>query len=325
MLWHPMRREGLAVSAATAPNIPNLAELLAPAVQAGQTGEIPDVALTAQFAALAGVVTAVAPDEVFTRLTAAFCGRHPDVAMQWLRDARLLEHLLPELDATVSFSQEAGRRHKDVWEHTKAVVRQSVPRPAVRWAAVLHDIGKVPTRRFVGPGKVTFHGHAEEGVRMFRRGPAKRIAFPPELRDTVESLILHHLRPGQYDASWTDSAVRRFAHEMGPLLTDLLDLSRADVTSKRPGKRQRCLELISELGRRIRELAEQDARVPPLPSGIGDVLMAELALGPGKAIGLLRARLAALCEAGEIEARREPGYYVEVVRERGLLAALEAT
>lgn len=308
------------MSVATVPYVPSPGELLLPAVQAGQTGEIPDRALTAQTAAHAAAVAGIDPVEAFERLTPAFCGRHPEIAMQWLRDAGLLAHLLPELDATVAFSQEAGRRHKDVWEHTKAVVRQSVPRPAVRWAAVLHDIGKVTTRRFVGPGKVTFHGHAEEGVRMFRRGPARRIGFPPELRERVELLILHHLRPGQYDAGWTDSAVRRFALDMGPVLTDLLDLSRADVTSKRPGKRQHCLSMISELGRRIREVQEQDAKLPPLPSGVGDALIAGLGLAPGKQIGALRQRLAALAESGEIEARREPEYYVEVVRARALLA-----
>lgn len=307
------------MSAAAVPNIPTPGDLLAPAILAGQTGEIPEIALTAQIAATADLVAAIEPAEAFELLSQAFCGRHPEVAMQWLRDAGLLVHLLPELDATVAFSQEGGRRHKDVWDHTKAVVRQSVPRPAVRWSAVLHDIGKVTTRRFVGPGKVTFHGHAEEGVRMFRRGPAKRIGFPPAMREQVELLILHHLRPGQYDGGWTDAAVRRFAHEMGPLLTDLLDLSRADITSKRPGKRQRCLTMISELSQRIRDLAAADARVPPLPSGVGDALMRELGLAPGKAIGVLRQRLTAMCESGEIEAQREPAYYVEIARTRQLL------
>jgi poly(A) polymerase len=297
-------------------------ELLAPLLRAGQSGEIPDAALTAQIAAQAERVALLSPNEVYSLLTPGLCGHHPDVAMQWLRDAGLLVHLMPELDATVAFSQEGGRRHKDVWEHTKAVVLQSVPRPAVRWAAVLHDIGKVPTRRFVGPGKVTFHGHAEEGVRMFRRGPAKRIGFPAEMREQVELLILYHLRAGQYDGSWTDSAVRRFAHEMGPVLTDLLDLSRADVTSKRPGKRQRCMHMISELARRIREIAAHDAHVPPLPPGLGNLLMTALALPPGKHIGALRDQLEALCVAGEIEARQEPTYYVEVVRSRGMADGL---
>ena len=300
-------------------------EMLAPLLSVGLSGEIPDPALTAQIAAQAERVAVLTPAEVYTLLTPALCGHHPHVAMQWLRDAGLLVHLLPELDATVAFSQEGGRRHKDVWEHTKAVVRQAVPRPAVRWAAVLHDIGKVPTRRFVGPGKVTFHGHAEEGVRMFRRGPARRIGFPADMRERVELLILYHLRGGQYDGSWTDAAVRRFAHEMGPVLTDLLDLSRADVTSKRPGKRQKCLCMISELARRIRDIAAQDARVPPLPAGLGNLLMGALGLPPGKHIGVLRGQLEALCEAGEIEARQEPDYYIEVVRSRGLADGLQVT
>jgi len=311
------------VSAALVSPVSDPGELLAPLLSAGRTGEIPDPALTAQIAAQAARVADLTPAQVYELLTPALCAHHPHVAMQWLRDAGLLVHLLPELDATVAFSQEGGRRHKDVWEHTKAVVRQAVPRPAVRWAAVLHDIGKVPTRRFVGPGRVTFHGHAEEGVRMFRRGPARRIGFPAELRERVELLILYHLRGGQYDGSWTDAAVRRFAQEMGPVLTDLLDLSRADVTSKRPGKRQKCLCMISELARRIRAIQAQDALVPPLPPGLGNLLMQALGLPPGRHIGELRDRLAALCDAGEIEARQAPEYYVEVVRSRNLAEGLQ--
>lgn len=306
-----------------APVLASREELLAPLLAAGVEGVRPAASLTAQVAREAAGVLEIPPSRLYELLTPALCGRHPDVALQWLRDAGILAHLLPELDATVAFSQEGGRRHKDVWEHTKAVVRQSVPRLEVRWAAVLHDIGKVPTRRFLPGGKVTFHGHAEEGVRMFRRGPRKRITFPPAVRERIELLIRHHLRAGQYDGSWTDSAVRRFAREMGPILTDLLDLSRADVTSRRPGKRQRCLALISELQRRIEALAAEDAKPRLLPPGLGNVLMQELALPPGKHLGDLRDRLEALCEAGEIEGGRDAGYYLEVVRERALLDGIE--
>lgn len=294
-------------------------DLLIPAVEAARTGQAPDPSLTAQVARDAARVLTLPGERVYAQLTEAFCAKHADLALQWLRDAGILVELLPELDATVAFSQEGGRRHKDVWEHTKAVVRQAVPRPAVRWAAVLHDIGKVPTRRFLAGGKVTFHGHAEVGVRMFRRGPARRIAFPPDDRERIEQLIRYHLRPGQYDASWTDSAVRRFAREMGPLLTDLLDLGRADVTSRRPGKRKRCLYMISELAGRVRSLAEEDARPKALPAGLGNVLMERLELPPGKHLAVLRERLTALAEANEIEMGRDPDYYVDIVRERGLM------
>ena len=265
------------------------------------------------------------PEDFYAELTPAMCGKHAHVAMQWLRDTGVLIELLPELDATVAFSQEGGRRHKDVWEHTKTVVRQAVPRPEVRWAAVLHDIGKVPTRRFTDEGRVTFHGHAEVGVKMFRRGPAKRIAFPPTVRKRVEDLIRYHLRPGQYEESWTDAAVRRFDKDMGPVLRDLLDLSRADVTSQRPGKRRACLRSISTLARRIEALREEAAKPKPLPAGLGNALMQGLELPPGKHLATLRDRLEALCLEGELEGEREFAYYVAAVRERGLLDGVEIT
>ncbi len=297
--------------------------VLEPAIEAGHTGLLPPTEVTQQARALADRVLELDPHRLYRQLTDAFCGKHPREAMQWLHEAGLLSQLLPELEATVSFSQEAGRRHKDVWDHTKTVVWQAVPRPEVRWAAVLHDIGKVPTRRFLSGGKVTFHGHAEEGVRMFRRGPARRIAFPDDVRERVELLILHHLRPGQYDGSWTDSAVRRFDRDMGEILTDLLDLGRADVTSRRPGKRKRCLRQISALSKRIRQLRDEDARPRPLPAGLGKTLMTALALPPGKHIGELREKLEALYESGEIEGGREDEYYVKTVHDRALMDGVE--
>ncbi len=299
------------------------AQLLEPAVDVGRSGRPPSPELTDRILAQSADVTTLEKHAVYDVLTRALTGHHPHLALQWLRDAGVLVHLLPELDATVAFSQEGGRRHKDVWDHTKTVVRQSVPRPVVRWSAVLHDIGKVMTRRFLPGGKVTFRGHAEEGVRMFRRGPARRIGFPDDMRSRIEDLIRYHLRPGQYDGTWTDGAVRRFARDMGPRLTDLMDLSRADVTSKRPGQRKRCLALISELGQRIEKLNSEDARPRPLPPGLGNLLMTELTLPPGKHIGDLRDRLQALCEAGELLGGQPPGYYVEAVRGHGLLDGLE--
>ena len=286
--------------------------LLAQVIAAGRQGET-DASLEAR----------ISGRTVLEALTFALCGRHPQLAMQAMRDTGLLAELLPELDATVDFSQEAGRRHKDVWEHTKTVVWQSVPSPVVRWAAVLHDIGKVPTRRFLPEGTVTFHGHAEVGERMFLRGPARRLAFPTELRERIAVLIRWHLRPGQYDGTWTDAAVRRFAREVGPAMSDLLNLSRADITSQRPGRRKRCLRKISELGKRIRELEAADNQPKPLPPGLGNDLMTALELPPGKHIGILRERLQQLFEDRELEGGREAAYYVEQVRARDLLAGVE--
>jgi poly(A) polymerase len=252
------------------------------------------------------------PMTVRDGLTAILLERHVNVALQWLHEIGFLAVWLPEIEATVDFSQEGGRRHKDVWEHTKQVVLQSVPRVSVRWAALLHDIGKVPTRTFTPEGGVHFHGHSEVGARMFD-AVARRLGFDKPLKQVVRFLILHHLRANQYDGGWTDSAVRRFDREMEPHLKDLLDLSRADITSKRPGKRQAALRSISELSERIQKLREEDAVQPPLPSGIGDVIMQHFGLAPSRQIGDLKRALEAAVADGTLEARRESAYYLEFV------------
>lgn len=239
--------------------------------------------------------------------------RSLEVGLQWMHDAGLLRVVLPELEATVDFSQEAGRRHKDVWEHTKQVVMQSVPNPLVRWAALLHDIGKVPTRVMLPDGKVTFHRHAEIGARMWEP-IAKRLGFDKPMRQQIRFLVLHHLRANAYAPSWTDAAVRRFDHEMGEHLDDLLDLSRADVTSRRPGRRQEAVRNIHALKERILAIRELDARVPPLPPGLGNAIMEAFGLPPSKQIGDLRKVCEDAVERGELEERRDAGYYVEYLR-----------
>lgn len=280
---------------------------LARNVSVGQ-GE-PPAEVTDQIAAQAARVAELPPELLRAELEALLLGHQVPDALQWLQRAGLLRVLLPELEATVAFTQEAGRRHKDVWEHTKQVVAQAVPLPSVRWAALLHDIGKVPTRAFTADGKVTFHGHAEIGARMFDR-IARRLAFPKPLRERVRGLVLHHLRANQYESSWTDAAVRRFDRQMGELLEELLLLSRADITSARQHKRDAAQRRLDELQARIASLRELDARQPPLPSGLGDEIMRQFGLAPGRAIGELKQQLEAAIERGELEERREPAYYL---------------
>jgi poly(A) polymerase len=248
-------------------------------------------------------------------------GRDVDAALQWLHDTRVLGLLFPELTATVDLGQESGRMHKDVWAHTKQVVRQTVGRPLVRWAALLHDIGKVPTRTYTSEG-VHFHGHAEVGARMFDRIHG-RFAFSRDERQTIRFLIKHHLRTNQYSDQWTDSAVRRFHREMFAHMTDLLDLSRADITSKRPGRRRQLLEQISALADRVHVLADADAKLPPLPSGVGNAIMAAFELAPSRLIGDLKRALEQAIERGELEARREDAYYVAHLARHALVPGVD--
>jgi len=219
--------------------------------------------------------------------------------------------LMPEVDAMVGFG-DGEWRHKDVWKHTKQVVRQSVPRIEVRWAALLHDIGKVRTRSIAPNGEVHFFGHAEVGARMCDKMHRRLPIFggEPALQDTVRFLILHHLRASQYDHSWTDSAVRRFAREMGGCLDDLLNLSRADITTKRPEKQKKGLRNISDLAERVRNLAEEDALVPPLPGGVGDEIMKAFGLPPSRRIGEIKKELEAAIEAGEVDPHQPCEAYV---------------
>lgn len=248
-------------------------------------------------------------------------GRDVDAALQWLHDTRVLALLFPELEATVDLVQETGRMHKDVWAHTKQVVRQTVGRPLVRWAALLHDIGKVPTRTYTSDG-VHFHGHAEVGARMFDKIHG-RFAFSRDERQTIRFLIKHHLRTNQYSDQWTDSAVRRFHREMFAHMTDLLDLSRADITSKRPGRRRQLLEQISALADRVHVLAEADARLPPLPTGVGNAIMAAFELAPSRLIGDLKRALEQAIERGELEPRREDAYYVAYLARHALVPGVD--
>jgi len=250
------------------------------------------------------------PQPVFReQMDRLLTSKHPEPGLDAIESMGCLDAWLPEVAAMVGFGDNEWR-HKDVWLHTKQVVKQSVPRAEVRWGALLHDIGKPKTRRIDDRGNVTFHGHAEVGAAMFRKRVAERLGFEGAQRERVHFLILHHLRAAQYDEDWTDAAVRRFYKQMTEGLRDLLDLSRADITTKRPEKRRRGVRQISLLAKRIRDLQEEDRKVAPLPKGLGNVIMKELGIPPSERLGNLMRQLTAAAEAGEIEAQQPAEYYI---------------
>jgi poly(A) polymerase len=241
-------------------------------------------------------------------------GNDPEAGLDDLLESGALSVFFPEVYAMVGFG-DGEWRHKDVWKHTKQVVRQAVPRLEVRWAALFHDIGKIKTRSISPDGKVHFLGHAEVGTRMFDKLNRRVALFSPEpaLKDTVRFLILHHLRANQYEPTWTDSAVRRFARELGAHLDDLLCLARADITTKRPEKKRKGLSQIEELAHRITQLAAEDARLPNLPTGVGSAVMEAFGLTPSRQIGEIKRLLEEAIEKGQIEARLPNEAYVAFV------------
>ena len=257
---------------------------------------------------------ALAPSDLRGYLDRVVMGPFPEAGLDGLLASGTLDRLLPEIGNLVGFG-DGEWRHKDVWKHTKQVVAQAECRIEVRYAALFHDIGKVKTRSISPEGEVHFFGHAEVGARMFDKLERRQKLFAPDtsLKETIRTLVFNHLRASQYDGQWTDSAVRRFAREMGGQLDDLLCLSRADITTKRIEKRKRGIGLINELAERITELAALDAQVPPLPKGVGTDIMATFKLPPSKLIGDIKRALEAAVDTGEIDSHQESAYYVEYV------------
>ena len=252
--------------------------------------------------------------ELRARLDAVLMGHDPEAGLDALLTCGALDAVLPEVKALVGFG-DGEWRHKDVWKHTKQVVRQAENRVEIRWAALLHDIGKVRTRSVSPDGEVHFFGHAEVGARMFDKLDRRTQLFAADeaLRTTVRFLILHHLRAAAYDPSWTDSAVRRFGKEMGDHLPHLLCLSRADITTKRPEKKRKGLRQLDDLFARLGKIQEIDSVVPPLPSGIGDVLMKHFHLPPSRLIGDIKRALEGEIDSGALLSHQPAEFYLDHV------------
>jgi len=296
--------------------------LLALASRIGETGVMPPEEVSEACQSQVAQLLALDAAQLVEQLTDTLMQTNVETALEWLLQIGFIGEFYPELLACKHLQQEAGRAHKDVWEHTKLVVKQAVKRPALRWAALLHDIGKVPTRRFTDSG-VHFHGHAEVGARMFDK-LCRRTPFEEGMRRKIRFLIKYHLRCGQYEETWTDSAVRRFSKELDEHLVDLLDLSRADITSKRPGRRRQLLFQIRALSDRIDDLRAKDAKKPNLPKGLGNEIIKHLGIPPSRQLGDLMKRLNADVESGSLLAGQEFAYYLEALeRSKTLMLGID--
>ena len=240
---------------------------------------------------LAAEILTVSRERWLLEMNRLLVGEAVERALTFLADTGLLKHLLPEAQAMVEFKAGQGKyHHKALWPHTVAVVAQAPPRPAVRWAALLHDAGKVTTRSVDAMGEVHFFGHEAVGAAMVDE-LARRFRFDRALWNKVRSLVAMHQRPTLYEGAWTDAAIRRLIREAGEALQDLLDLSRADVTSHRPGVRERALARLRELETRAGEMIRLDGQGPLLPKGIGRAIMARLGIAEGPGVGEVKAHL----------------------------------
>lgn len=256
--------------------------------------------------AAGGQETSGSEGDLWTRLLVS---KAPGDGLDILQKEGVLGTTFPEVQAMVGFG---GQGHKDLWAHTKQVVRQVKPRPVLRWAALLHDVGKVPTFSKAS-GKVTFHHHEAESARMARRALSRTGYLSPDDQKLATLLIRDLGLVEAYLPTWTDSAVRRLHKEVDSYFHDLLLLSRADITTKHEAKRARILQEIHNLEERALAIRAQDLVVPPLPSGLGDVLTQAFGIPPSKRLGDLMTALRSAVENGNLERQREASYYVAEV------------
>ena len=256
------------------------------------------------------------------RFGAVLLGEHAATGLQFLFDCGVLQRMVGEVCLMVDFHKSCSVHHKDIWDHTLQVVEKCPQSLAVRWAALMHDAGKVWTRSVTKQGKVHFFRHEELGASLME-GVAGRFHLDPELRDRVVYVIANHARANVYAAEWTDSAVRRLIRDLGDHLEDVLAFSASDFTTKRQWRIAEVRALATELHARIREVAAADARVPPLPKGLGHLIMATTGLAPGPWLGEVQRFLEAEVAAGRIGAQLEAATYLAHVQsQRGDLLAV---
>jgi poly(A) polymerase len=250
----------------------------------------------------AEALRSVSVERVYHELTRLLCAPYADHGLDVLLDTGLLTVALPELGPLASAARDSPgiHREKDLWDHTKRVVMQAPPRASVRWAALLHDAAKPLTRTVDASGETHFFGHERVGAdiagALLRRLNADR----KTIRD-VTRMVDYHLRPAGYDAAtWTDSAVRRLALEIGDLMPDLLDLVAADVTSAREHKRRAAAARVQGLRDHLARLEDQ-AALDRLQSPLdGNALMAMFDRPPGRWIADVKDHLRELVIDGEL-------------------------
>jgi poly(A) polymerase len=221
----------------------------------------------------------------------------PSYGLRMLCAYGMMDFIIPELLEMQGMEQGAAH-HKDVFEHTLAVVDQIEPTVPRRWAALLHDIAKPRTRAFEG-GKVTFYQHEVVGERMTHQ-ILRRLRMDHNFIWHIGRLVGMHMWANSYDDDWSPGAVRRFVREAREYLDDLVALSAADSTSLRPARAQAAAERVAALRSRVEGLqAEEDVIALDSPLD-GDELMEIYGRGPGRWIKDVKERLLTAVLDGEI-------------------------
>ena len=239
-------------------------------------------------------ISIVSAERVRDELVKLVCAPYPRRGLQLLVQTGLAEQVLPELPA-LALERDEHHRHKDVYEHTLTVLEQSVdleprlprggPDFVARFAALMHDVGKPKTRRFLDDGTVTFHHHDVVGAKLTRKR-MRALRFSNDDIDAVTRLVELHLRfHGYGSGEWTDSAVRRYVRDAGDQLERLHILTRADCTTRNARKAERLRRTYDDLEQRIEQLSAQEELAAIRPDLDGSQIMEILGIQPGPQVG----------------------------------------
>ena len=264
-----------------------------------------------------GIISA---ERIRDELVKLVCAPYPRRGLTLLVETGLADHVLPELPALM-LERDEHHRHKDVYEHSLTVLEQAIdqedrlgggPDFVVRFAALMHDVGKPRTRRFLDDGSVTFHHHDVVGAKLTRKR-MKALRFSGETIDAVAKLVELHLRfHGYGEGGWTDSAVRRYVRDAGDQLERLHILTRADCTTRNRRKAEQLRRTYDDLEARIARLSEQEELASIRPDLDGNAIMEILGIPPGRDVGAAYDYL--------LELRMEEGPLGEEEATRRLLA-----
>ncbi len=248
-----------------------------------------------------GRLSIVSAERIRDELDKLMVVPHPAAGLWFCVDTGLAEEFLPELPA-MRLEHDPIHRHKDVLTHTIAVVEnvrppeeQPAERPPfdfrrTRLAALFHDVGKPRTRGYQ-PGKgTTFHHHEVVGARMTRKRMTE-LRYSNDDVEAVTELVALHLRFHTYAMGWSDSAVRRYVRDAGPLLAELNVLTRSDCTTRNEKKAARLSRRMDELEARIADLAAREELAAIRPELDGNAVMEHLGLKPGPLVGQALAHL----------------------------------